>query len=74
MHVDYVFLLFVSFCDSTKLLFSRLEKVSPTKYNEEKNLCMTYKFLWRLTAVSGNERVIGFSLEVKLESVCWPCK
>ena len=74
MHVGYVFLLFVSFCGSTKFLFSRLEKVSPTKYNEERNVCMAYIFLWRLTAVSWNERVIVFSLEVKLERVCWPCK
>ena len=74
MHADDVFLLFVSFCDPTKFLFSRLEKVSPTKYNEEKNVCMAYSFLWRLTAVSWNERVIVFSLEVKLERVCCPCK
>ena len=31
MRVDYVFLLFVSFCGLTKFLFSKLEKVSPTK-------------------------------------------
>ena len=74
MHVDYVFLLFVSFCGSTKFLFSRLEKVSPTKYKEEKNVCMAYTYLWRLTAVSWNERVIVFSLEVTLERVCWPGK
>ena len=35
---------------------------------------MTYTFLWRLTAVSWNEKVIVFSLEVTLERVCWPSK
>ena len=50
MHVDYVFPLFVSFCGSTKFQLSKLEKVSPTKYNEEKNVCMAYTFCggWQL--------------------------
>ena len=34
--------MFVSFCDSTQLLFSRLEKVSKTRYTEERNVCMAY--------------------------------
>ena len=52
MRVDYVFLLFVSFCGLTKFPCSRLEKVSPKKYNKEENGCRKYPFLWRLTAGS----------------------
>ena len=48
MRVDYVFLLFVSFCSLTKFLSSRLEKVSPTKYNKEENGCLQYTFSWWL--------------------------
>ena len=42
--------MFVSFCGSTQLLFPRLEKVSPTRYTEEGNVCMAYTFcgVWRL--------------------------
>ena len=42
--------MFVSFCDSTQLLFLRLEKVSSTRYTVERNVCMAYTFcgVWRL--------------------------
>ena len=58
--------MFVSFCGPTQFLLSRLEKVSPTKYNVEKSVCI----LWRLAAVGEHERVIVFSVEVTLERVC----
>ena len=80
----YVFLLFVSFCGLTKFLCSRLEKVSPKKYNEEENGRMEYTFSCRksnvkrrksvLTLLVEIERVRAFCLEVILERVCWPCK
>ena len=46
MRVDYVFLLFVSFCGLTKFQCSRLENVSPKK---EENGCVEYTSLWWLT-------------------------
>ena len=74
MHVDYVFLLFVSFCGSTKFqLFLKLKK-SHRKDVRIKRMVGDIYILWWLTAVSWNERVIVFSLEVTLERVCWPCK
>ena len=53
--------MFVSFCGSTELLFSRLEKVSQTRYTEERNVCMAYTFcgVWRLLV---NEREWLYSL------------
>ena len=60
MRVDYVLLLFISFCGLTKFLFSRLEKVSPTKHNEEKNVCVKYTFSWWL----------GVEVECKKEEEC----
>ena len=49
-----------------QLVFPRLEKVSHTRYTEERNVCVAYPFrgFWRLLV---NKRVT-------LERVCLPCK
>ena len=83
MRVDYVFLLFISFFGLTKFLFSRLEKVSPTKYIIRKRMvACSINFhggwLWKsnikrrknmLTLLVEIERVRVFSLEFTLERV-----
>ena len=74
MHIDYVFLLFVSFCGSTKFQLFLKSKRSHRKGVIIKRMIAWHTFSWRLNAVSGNERVIVFSLEVTLERVCWSCK
>ena len=73
MRVDLVFLLFVSFRILTKFLCSRLEKVSPTKYNKEENGCVEYTFSWWLTVEvkckKVEECVDSISLNGESESV-----
>ena len=53
--------MFVSFCGSTQLLFSRLEKVSQTRYTEEKNVYMACTFcgVWQLLVNMNNSILSG---------------
>ena len=62
--------MFVSFCGSTQLLFSRLEKVSQTRYTEERNVCMAYTFcgVWESDSILSGSHT-GESVLVKCEKM-----
>ena len=64
---------FFRWIDEISFVFE-VEKIFTEKVWEVREWLRDIYILWRYTAVSWNERVIVFSLEVTLERVCWLSK